>query len=102
MSDVMSVRLHLSGVGIRRVLVAAVDCLDVELDRLGGGSGATIASRASVLARSPVVDRRGWLNSTTCSPLASRWEHTSAGRTGLEGHRRAGEYRSATAGLSMV
>ena len=32
MSDLMSVRLHLSGVCVRRVLVDAVDRLEVEVD----------------------------------------------------------------------
>lgn len=32
MSDVMSVRLHLSGVGVRRVLVDSVDRLEVEVE----------------------------------------------------------------------
>ena len=36
MSDVMSVRLHLSGVRVRRVLVDAVDRLEVEVESVRG------------------------------------------------------------------
>ena len=38
MSDVMSVRLHLSGVCVRRVLVDAVDRLEVEVESTRGWS----------------------------------------------------------------
>ena len=38
MSDLMSVRLHLSGVCVRRVLVDAVDRLEVEVESIRGWS----------------------------------------------------------------
>ena len=38
MSDVMSVRLHLSGVRVREVLVDTVDCLEVEVVSARGWS----------------------------------------------------------------
>ena len=38
MSDVMSVRLHLGGVGVRRVLVDTVDRLEVEVKSARGWS----------------------------------------------------------------
>ena len=43
MSDVMSVRLHLSGIRVRGVGVDSVDRLEVESNRLGSGRGAASA-----------------------------------------------------------
>ena len=48
MSDVMSVRLHLSGVRVRRVLVDSVDRLEVEVESTGSGRGAAIAGSAAI------------------------------------------------------
>ena len=43
MSDVMSVRLHLSGVRVMGVLVDSLDRLEVEVESTRNGHGAAIA-----------------------------------------------------------